>query len=324
MENAKTFRLTLPTNEKDPMLEKDVCFDLNDNAHGTQLRDGLLQSDSDCSLPIADLLKHCRIQDDCHLLWGTVTDRIKSTKGSKVVYTVTWSSHQLGTTQVDSEFLLPARQLALEMRRNEDSFTHFSPTAQFRAPVVEWLNAVGEGESGEPIGSNAEEEMHSTDEKDGDDGCEAPSKDRYHSEWVYDEDADHSKRKETGQPEFYWESEVDMPRPAERCEPRKSKLKEQHKHLFATPMQSMLAFLPLKIFRTMVYHSNRYAHQKMRLENTKNISGARWREDITIDEMMQFFGILISMTIKPTPGQPYEDCWQQPLEHPYTRMMHLR
>ena len=57
---------------------------------------------------------------------------------------------------------------------------------------------------------------------------------------------------------------------------------------------------------------------------TRKISGARWKEDISFEEMMVFWGILIKMTLRPTPGQCYTSCWNDQRWHPYTNKMDLR
>ena len=59
-------------------------------------------------------------------------------------------------------------------------------------------------------------------------------------------------------------------------------------------------------------------------KNANNlISGANWNGDISINEMMVFFGILIKMTLRPMPGQPYENAWKDGGWHPYTPRMAL-
>jgi len=63
----------------------------------------------------------------------------------------------------------------------------------------------------------------------------------------------------------------------------------------------MLAFIPLKIFNSIAHFSNLYAHTTMEQTENGNICGKKWESDITINEIMKFFGILIKMVLRPTP-----------------------
>jgi hypothetical protein len=60
----------------------------------------------------------------------------------------------------------------------------------------------------------------------------------------------------------------------------------------------------------MVYFSNMYAELVLAMTESKQISGARWSGNISIPEMMAFFGILIKMVLIPTPGQPVLICME--------------
>ena len=51
------------------------------------------------------------------------------------------------------------------------------------------------------------------------------------------------------------------------------------------------------------------------------ISGKPWTNDITIDELMTFFGIMIHMCLRPGPGTTYTECWADTNWHPYTKHM---
>jgi hypothetical protein len=93
---------------------------------------------------------------------------------------------------------------------------------------------------------------------------------------------------------------------------------------FRSPLSSFLAFVPLKVLKSMVYFSNMYADSVLVATESNHISGARWPGDISLAEMMAFFGILIKMVLRPTPGQSYVSAWKEPTWHPYTRNMPLR
>jgi hypothetical protein len=93
---------------------------------------------------------------------------------------------------------------------------------------------------------------------------------------------------------------------------------------FRTPADSLLAFIPLRLFSAFAAYSNLYAHHAMKVAGNNLISGAKWEFDISLQEIMVFFGILIKMVLRPTPGQCYTTCWHDKNWHPYTRTMKLR
>ena len=49
----------------------------------------------------------------------------------------------------------------------------------------------------------------------------------------------------------------------------------------------------------------------------------KWVSDITIDELMTFWGVMIHMCLRPMPGRPYTSAWLYPEWHPYTIKMNL-
>lgn len=96
------------------------------------------------------------------------------------------------------------------------------------------------------------------------------------------------------------------------------------KAYFKTPISSFLSFIPIKIFKAIAVYSNQYAHSVMDTEGSNKISGARWKHDINLQEIMIFFGILIKMVLRPLPGKSYTHCWSNKNWHPYTNAMDLR
>lgn len=73
----------------------------------------------------------------------------------------------------------------------------------------------------------------------------------------------------------------------------------------------------------MVSQNNKYANDMMKSENntTGFISGNKWQRDITIDEIIIFFGIMLHMCLRPIPGRPYTDAWNYTDWHTYTKHM---
>ena len=120
-----------------------------------------------------------------------------------------------------------------------------------------------------------------------------------------------------------WEPDGDLGEPPEKSNLGTSTLKEKYLHMFDTPLRSMLAFLPLRIWIHICNESNRYAHQVMKETKKPKIAGYRWKEDISLQEFMQFIGILIMMTTDPLPGRSYTYMWHHPDKYPYIRCMKL-
>ena len=85
-------------------------------------------------------------------------------------------------------------------------------------------------------------------------------------------------------------------------------LKDDCKGLFTTPVHSLLQFIPIGMWLVMLKKSNHYAHEKMKLQSQLQchctISGKPWKNDINIDELMAFWGIMIHMCLRPMPGKP--------------------
>ena len=102
-------------------------------------------------------------------------------------------------------------------------------------------------------------------------------------------------------------------------------IKEGCQKLFRTPLISLLQFIPIGMWLIMVKESNKYAHQVMdsqsQLSTQATISGRPWNSDITINELMTFFGVMIHMCIRPMPGRTYTEAWKYPDWQPYTKNM---
>mmetsp|Transcript_9755 Transcript_9755/g.14095 ORF Transcript_9755/g.14095 Transcript_9755/m.14095 type:complete len:143 (+) Transcript_9755:1525-1953(+) len=63
------------------------------------------------------------------------------------------------------------------------------------------------------------------------------------------------------------------------------------------------------MWEKIVFESNKYARQKMLKSEKRIISGYHWRHDISLQEMYQFFGLLIYMATLPAPGRDYTYYW---------------
>ena len=73
----------------------------------------------------------------------------------------------------------------------------------------------------------------------------------------------------------------------------------------------------------MVVYLNAYMHSVMDQSDKQEICGARWTKDITLGEMMKFYGMLFHMVLPPKPGNVYPSCCDGIGWHPYIIHMPL-
>jgi hypothetical protein len=113
-----------------------------------------------------------------------------------------------------------------------------------------------------------------------------------------------------------WNPKATLEPRAEKMSPKPSSTKPQFLRNFDTPISSFRSFLPQALWEKIVFESNTYARQKMLKSGKRMISGYSWRHDVSLHEMYQFFGLLIHMTVLPTPGRDYTYYWTN--YHVYT------
>ena len=76
-------------------------------------------------------------------------------------------------------------------------------------------------------------------------------------------------------------------------------MKNEKKIKFITPLSSLLAFVPIELWKLYLFQTNAYGRQKHALkvrdkqQNGGRLTGCRIWKDITLQEFMTFFGILI-------------------------------
>jgi hypothetical protein len=104
---------------------------------------------------------------------------------------------------------------------------------------------------------------------------------------------------------------VDGPQNVSKNE--RSRLKVGAARYFTTPWNSFMAFIPLDFWKLWVYETNRYGFQKESLKGSFR--------PISTPEFINFFGILLAMTLQPMPGRRYTRAWDEPNIHPYTQKM---
>jgi hypothetical protein len=97
-------------------------------------------------------------------------------------------------------------------------------------------------------------------------------------------------------------------------------VKECYKHLFITPIDSMLALLSYIFWELMVDEVNRYSSNCCSEKNTRHILGSIWKP-VTVSEMLKYFGMLLYATLYPLTGRRVRSCWDYPTLLPWTLKM---
>jgi hypothetical protein len=334
---ALTFRLSATTGKQDPLIMKSVCFLAEDGAYGKKLVEhfggvGKIEN----SL--------CSIDGKLYLFGNVVRVSKLPKKGNAnvVAYDVQWEDLVLGETKIDLQVIVPAIELSVQMRRRQKLIARkskggrpkkYRPNKLFDNDVVKSLFVVHEGEDGDPMdsdttvddeGENEKEELEDNDDDDLFITTEAnKEKEGPQANEPYLEDGE-TRNTRAKNSRFQWRAGQHISAPRGKSNRLPSVVKPESVGCFRSPLSSFLAFVPLKLLKSMVYFSNMYADSVILETESNLISGARWTGDISITEMMAFFGILMKMVLRPTPGQSYDKAWKEPTWHPYTRHMRLR
>ena len=326
----KDFKLTSNQKKADPIRNRPVAFLLDEKEEGAYGPKLLAHFGNKLNET------HMKFFGGKRYLFGTVWQK-SSKKGAVMCYEVNWDAHFLGSTSVEVTACLHAVKLAAELTstaRQSRKTTQSSAPAEkiFSTLLLKELIRVDQGEEG--VAPDSEDE-----EENGEEGTEyyqigAPSTPRkgYRisvGTVTEDDDEEEESMPDATDPKapdrpFSWTTQGQIREPTGKLPKRESRVKRDKLDSFLSPMQSLLAFLPVRMFQAIAAFSNQYAHQVMKESGRNMISGAKWSNDITLQEIMIFFGILIHMTMRPTPGQTYTYCWDDRDWHPYTMHMPLR
>ena len=288
-EKQKAFVLQADSGEADPFVMMPVFFDVS-SSYGKQLWNHFGGDKK-----IAETVT--KVQG-VRYLEGTIIQCSKG-KGNTVSYDVQWKHDILGTTSCDLQVLMPASKLAKKVRAIEEKGVQppispdrtFNPESMFNTSSLEALHHIFDSERGEPMGSD----IDSDDDKALFFGKPSPDEGNPFL-------TDHAATEDSDQTFFCWSSGKSMgaPNDLSNCVP--TTLKENVSAKFKTPMSSLLSMIPIKIFKSIVYYSNKYAHEVVQKSETGHVCGHIWSEDISLSELMCFFGILIGMVLRPPPG----------------------
>ena len=315
---------------------KPVAFDIDDKMYGTQLYEHFGGDEH--------ARKYISRKIDKRFLLGTVIRVSKKQRGagssaSSIHYDIQWEESDLGDTSVSLSVVIEAISLHQTFfsahrstrHRGTPRTTRSTSREPFSPAVRKALLHVEETEIGTPESSEDEDDindgMKSKDVGNGelDDNdllfCH-DNKLRDNIE-LHNLSLDDNNENTVDGSQFRW-STGKLPVPPDVSNRRKSHVIPSKTGVFATPISSFLAFVPLKMFNSIAFYSNRYAHDRIATNNNGFVCGTKWQSDISINEIMKFFGILFKMVLQPTPGQCYTSCWNNTQWHPYTAHMKLR
>ena len=112
-----------------------------------------------------------------------------------------------------------------------------------------------------------------------------------------------------------WESNIELEEP-NLMKTKKSKLKSEFKNYFDTPIDSLIAFLPYSFWQNHLKATNQMADEffkKKEIDGDSShfMNGLKFKT-IRIEELFQFYAIMIQAVVKPTPGTENIECWRYP------------
>ena len=339
----KSFTLTSDKRKPDPLYLKRVAFDVDDNGDGSNLLRHFGGKDV-----ISGSLSNGRY------LLGTIS-RLSKNKKNPVCYVVDWEDPTLGDTTIELPVLIPAIELSERLKAMPKSASTSASIISvqrrqrdqlgvtrrlFGSKVHDILIQPDEGDEGTPDNSDVEanDPYVLPDDYDSDDDATTEAKSSSEADDFHLEDmrkyvcqmpflsspieGNNDTIRQSNR--FRWSSEATLRPPSGLSHRGKSSVRPELASCFSTPMSSFLAFVPPKIFKSIAIFSNAYAHKCMEESGRHKIAGGRWVHDISFSEIMQFFGILFHMVLRPTPGNSYTVCWNDQQWHPYTAYMSLR
>jgi hypothetical protein len=254
-------------------------------------------------------------------LFGIILRRDKVSHAA-CTYRVEWEHTALGESVIDINVLQPAIELARKLQHvlDEESKHPLGPD------VLHFLRANDGSTPGTAIPSDDEgKETESHDDDDQDDEDEDKDDDVL-IHFAFPSLQNNGRRVTTQQDGLLWATNTSSsPNLDIYDQVKRSTIKTEMQSRFTNPLSSFLAFLPLEFWKLFVFETNRYAASRQAeaslVEDGPTIN---WASRLTLKELFTFVGILIQMTMRPTPGQTYTNCWQDKKWHPYTDRMPLR
>ena len=331
---SSTSALLAPTT--DVLLNKPVAYDI------TSELGQAIQAQFNCSVSRSTLVNN-------HVI-GTVSRRGKQ-KSGQVIYEVAWNNSQYGVTQIshsnvytgiENHTRLQSQLPRGNSRRPTSGIALPKPTDPFDVPGMDAL--LSKSRRGEPelapcsSGSDSDNDDNAGDEDMIEEAIDKLFSQVTHmdrasaSNWDFDDNdhlfaSDNEEELSLNVDDIQgldWNPRGTVGPKDFKSLPRPSTIVPQFRSCFDNPTRSFFSFLPIAMWEKIVYESNTYAHEKMRITKKHNIAGYYWRQDISLQEMMQFFGLLIQMALLPIPGRDYRFYWTEQQLYPWVACMTLR
>jgi hypothetical protein len=268
---------------------KSVCFFTEDEGHG--------QESVEHFGGVSKIEKSlCCVNGSKYFLFGNIVRVSKLPKGkgnnNVVAHDVQWEDLVLGETKIDLQVVLPAMDLSVRMVRRQKNVgsspsrrKKYRPDKLFAENLVKSLFAVSQGEDGNLMDSDTSDDGNK--DLDGHDKgghdlmfTKIPrGKEKQANEpdpYLLDGESDVAEETtaEGGGARFHRRAGQHIPPPRGKSNRGKSFVKPDSVGLFVSPLSSFLAFVPLKLFKSMVHYSNVHADSVMEQSGAQLISGA--------------------------------------------------
>ena len=124
-----------------------------------------------------------------------------------------------------------------------------------------------------------------------------------------------------------WELDGDIPASPNQYSGNETYILQEYKEKFNEPIESFLAFLPLAFWNYFWIETSNFASQEFLKSQLgerfpRNLfKGYSWNGNITLNELMTFFGISIWMVLRPLVGYRIKEYWNRPNEFPFVKYM---
>ena len=315
---SKKNRLEIPRTVRieDPFLNRAVAF----HARGAKKPEWLEESMCEGATTVVNGMEY---------LFGNVIRKEK--KGSSS-YVVEWEHTMLGVTVMDVVHLVGASALAESLRGARHEEEQQFPVTEDVLHALTYASLLDE--KGGPLDSEDEDEdedgqaMHGADDgvfvkNSGLSLGDLREEDLTLPSLVQGGDEGTVSDSDGG---LMWKLNGALSPPLNVSTGRKTELIEEKKMNFVNPLSSFLAFVPVEFWKLYLFRTNsngRYRYNE-RLKKVarggKEYHGRKWH-DLSLNEFMTFFGLLIDMALRPTPVMACVDRWDDPAWHPYVANM---
>ena len=272
---------------------------------------------------LSGLLEYGIIINGKKYLFGTITSRAGSmcTK-TKTVYSIEWENTAVGTTNMDLNLLTGpegALQLAKKLTAIQDTSTEIIPRQSIQT-LDEPPPLVSDDDG--PLTALLSDDEDDTPDRDSPDRTmlrEVAPEDLFLFPSIRDGTLHESPTDTQG---LEWQYGGTVGPPTTFKSGLKTKLNQTDQMRFTSPLDSMLAFFPIELWKLFVLRTNQYA--RWMGDHGAPHSFPKWSGDTNLSEMMNFISILLEMTLYPQPGRPFDRHWEYANEMSLNRFKELR